>query len=37
MARQSGVLLHITSLPGNQGIGTLGENARPLVIFLETT
>ncbi|HUP15851.1 MAG TPA: 4-alpha-glucanotransferase [Acidimicrobiia bacterium] len=28
MTRQSGVLAHITSLPGPHGIGTLGEDAR---------
>ena len=28
MTRQSGVLAHITSLPGPHGIGTLGEEAR---------
>ncbi len=32
--RRSGVLLHITSLPGNEGIGTLGENAFKFVDFL---
>ena len=30
MTRQSGVLVHITSLPGPHGIGTLGEDARLL-------
>ena len=33
MRRQSGVLAHITSLPGPHGIGTLGEDARR---FLQT-
>jgi len=32
--RSSGVLLHITSLPGNEGIGTFGENAFRFVDFL---
>ena len=32
--RKSGILLHITSLPGNEGIGTLGENAFRFVDFL---
>lgn len=31
MRRQSGVLAHITSLPGPHGIGTLGEDARQFV------
>lgn len=35
--RSSGVLLHITSLPGNEGIGTLGENAFRFVDFLTET
>lgn len=33
--RGSGVLLHPTSLPGRQGIGTLGRDARRWVDFLE--
>lgn len=33
--RTSGVLLHITSLPGPYGIGSLGQNARHFVDFLE--
>ena len=33
--RTSGILLHITSLPGPYGIGSLGENARKFVDFLE--
>ncbi len=33
--RKSGVLLHITSLPGAEGIGTLGENAYRFVDLLE--
>jgi 4-alpha-glucanotransferase len=33
--RKSGVLLHITSLPGEDGIGTLGKNACKFVDFLE--
>ncbi|NLX83951.1 MAG: 4-alpha-glucanotransferase [Clostridiales bacterium] len=32
--RNSGVLLHITSLPGREGIGTLGREARSFVNFL---
>ncbi|MBT6765365.1 MAG: 4-alpha-glucanotransferase, partial [Prolixibacteraceae bacterium] len=32
--RSSGVLLHISSLPGNEGIGTLGESAFRFVDFL---
>jgi len=32
--RQSGVLLHITSLPSPEGIGTLGREARQFVGFL---
>ena len=35
-SRSSGILLHITSLPGNFGIGTLGEEAYEFVDFLET-
>jgi len=35
--RKSGILLHITSLPGNEGIGTLGENAFKFVDFLSET
>jgi 4-alpha-glucanotransferase len=32
--RKSGILLHITSLPGPYGIGTLGRNAFNFVDFL---
>lgn len=32
--RTAGILLHISSLPGPYGIGTLGENARKFVDFL---
>lgn len=32
--RRSGVLLHLTSLPGNDDCGTLGEDARRFVDFL---
>lgn len=32
--RTSGVLMHISSLPGPYGIGTMGENARKFVDFL---
>ncbi len=35
--RKSGILLHITSLPGKYGIGTLGEEAYRFVEFLEET
>ncbi len=33
--RKSGILLHITSLPGEEGTGTLGKNAYSFVDFLE--
>ena len=33
--RSSGILLHLTSLPGPYGIGTMGENARAFVDFLQ--
>ena len=33
--RKSGILLHITSLPGQEGIGTLGKEAYAFVDFLE--
>ena len=32
--RSAGVLLHIASLPGGYGIGTLGESARRFADFL---
>jgi len=35
--RKSGILLHITSLPGKYGIGTLGEEAYRFVDFLYET
>lgn len=35
--RKSGILLHITSLPGNDGIGTLGKEAINFVDFLHDT
>lgn len=35
--RKSGILLHVTSLPGNEGIGTFGENAFRFVDFLVET
>ncbi len=35
--RSSGVLLHITSLPGDEGVGTLGKNAFQFVDFLIET
>ena len=34
LARSSGVLLHITSLPGGHGIGDLGRDARRYADFL---
>ncbi len=34
MERSSGILLHITSLPGKYGIGTMGSEARRFVDFL---
>ena len=36
-ARKSGILLHITSLPGDYGIGDFGESAYRFVDFLERT
>ncbi|MCE4564168.1 4-alpha-glucanotransferase [Maribellus sp. CM-23] len=35
--RKSGILLHITSLPGKEGIGTLGAEAVKFVDFLKET
>lgn len=35
--RSSGILLHISSLPGKEGIGTLGENAYRFIDFLSET
>ena len=35
--RSSGVLMHITSLPGKFGIGTFGKSAYKFVDFLEET
>ncbi|MEW9121156.1 MAG: 4-alpha-glucanotransferase [Thermotaleaceae bacterium] len=35
MKRSSGILMHITSLPGPYGIGTLGKEAYAFVDFLE--
>ena len=32
--RRSGILMHITSLPGPYGVGTLGRNAYAFVDFL---
>ena len=32
--RESGILMHITSLPGPYGIGTMGKNAYRYVEFL---
>ncbi len=36
-SRKSGILLHITSLPGGEGIGTLGKEAFLFVDFLKET
>lgn len=36
-ARRSGILLHITSLPGKEGIGTLGEQACKFIDMLAET
>ena len=33
--RSSGVLMHITSLPGQYGVGTMGEQAYKFVDFLK--
>ena len=33
--RESGVLMHITSLPGSYGVGTMGKNAFAFVDFLK--
>lgn len=35
--RSSGILLHITSLPGDEGVGTMGKNAFQFVDFLLET
>lgn len=35
MERSSGIIMHITSLPGKYGIGTLGDEAYKFVDFLE--
>ena len=35
--RQSGILLHITSLPGPEGIGTLGKSAYAFADFLKSS
>ena len=35
--RQSGILLHITSLPGPEGIGTLGKSAYEFADFLKSS
>ena len=32
--RSSGILLHITSLPGNEGVGTMGKDAFRFIDFL---
>ena len=33
--RRGGILLHVTSLPGPEGIGTLGRGAYAWIDFLE--
>ena len=33
--RRSGILMHITSLPGPYGVGTMGKEARSFVDFLK--
>ena len=35
--RQSGILLHISSLPGPEGIGTMGQSAYRFVDFLKAS
>jgi len=35
IVRSSGILLHITSLPGKEGIGTLGKKAFEFIDFME--
>lgn len=35
--RKSGILLHISSLPGKEGIGTLGSDARKFIDLLKET
>lgn len=35
MERNSGIIMHITSLPGEYGIGTLGKEAYNFVDFLD--
>ena len=37
MKRASGVLMHISSLPGDTGIGTLGKEAYEFVDFLKNS
>jgi len=37
MERSSGILLHISSLPGDEGIGGLGKEAFQFVDFLAQT
>lgn len=37
MKRETGILLHVTSLPSNHGIGTFGKEAYKFVDFLEKT
>ena len=33
--RKSGILMHITSLPGNYGIGTMGKCAFDFIDFMK--
>ena len=35
--RESGILMHITSLPGNHGVGTMGKEAFQFVDFLKAS
>ena len=37
MERSSGILLHISSLPGEDGIGTMGKDAFQFIDFLAKT
>ena len=37
MERSSGILLHISSLPGDDGIGSMGKDAFQFIDFLAQT
>ena len=37
MERSSGILLHISSLPGNDGVGSMGKDAFQFIDFLSDT